>query len=89
MSQFYLQLLARTGRPQATRTGHDRFTTPEAVAAYLENPWLRGDETLRRYTVIDHGMRLNALQSLRCQPPSRAERGATLFKHTAIRGTVG
>jgi hypothetical protein len=41
LSQSHLQLLARTGRLQARRLGTDWFTTPEAVAAYLQNPEMR------------------------------------------------
>ncbi|MGI8551974.1 MAG: hypothetical protein ACR2PL_14490 [Dehalococcoidia bacterium] len=32
ISQSQLQLLARTGRLQATKLGRDWFTTPDAVA---------------------------------------------------------
>jgi hypothetical protein len=41
LSHSHLQLLARTGRLRARRLGTDWFTTPEAVAEYLNNPELR------------------------------------------------
>lgn len=41
LSRSHIQLLARTGRLQATKMGRDWFTTREAVAAYLRDDRLR------------------------------------------------
>jgi hypothetical protein len=38
LSYSHLALLARTGKIEARRIGHFWATTPEAVAAYLNNP---------------------------------------------------
>lgn len=41
VSRSHLQLLARTGRLEAVRLGHEWFTTAAAVEAYLANTALR------------------------------------------------
>jgi excisionase family DNA binding protein len=44
LSHSHLQLLARTGRLDATRMGRDWFTTAEAVSAYLADPRKRSKD---------------------------------------------
>jgi excisionase family DNA binding protein len=47
LSYAHLRLLARTGKLQAWRIGHQWLTTPEAVAAYLHDPEKRSHDPLK------------------------------------------
>ena len=44
ISHSHLKLLARTGKLRAIKIGHSWVTTPEAIAAYLNDPQLRSKD---------------------------------------------
>ena len=47
LSYSHVALLARTGRIQAWRFGRTWLTTPEAVAAYVDDPEKRSHDPLK------------------------------------------